>query len=100
MQKVLKTWEALEKQKDGAESHMQKKEEEEKLRQIMQNHEDKLKEHVQKKKKKKHAQMKAAEIEHQTRGSILFGQTEGKGKTHFSETARVWHTYWTFSKYS
>jgi len=46
MQKVLKTREALEKQKQDAELHMQE-EEEEKLRQIMQNREDKMKEHVQ-----------------------------------------------------
>jgi len=59
MQKLLKTWEALEKQKVCAELWI-RKEKEEKLRQIMQKHEVKMKEHVQQ--KKKHTQ-KAAEIE-------------------------------------
>lgn len=49
MQKVLKTQEALEKQKQDAALHTQKQEEE-KLRQIIQNHEDKMKEDVQQKK--------------------------------------------------
>jgi len=59
MQKVLKTREALEKQKQDAELRMQKKEE--KSRQIIQDREDKMREHVQQ--KKQHAQKKAAEIE-------------------------------------
>jgi len=59
MQKVLKTREVLEKQKQDAELRMQKKEE--KSRQIIQNREDKMREHVQQ--KKQHAQKKAAEIE-------------------------------------
>lgn len=46
MQKVLKTREALQKQKQNAELDMQG-EEEEKMRQIIQNCEDKTKEHVQ-----------------------------------------------------
>jgi hypothetical protein len=59
MQKVLKTREALEKQKQDAELRIQEKEA--KFRQIIQNREDKMKEHVQQ--KKQHAQKKAAEIE-------------------------------------
>jgi hypothetical protein len=47
MQKVLKTREALKKQKRDAELHMQK---EKKLWQIIQNREDKMKEDVQQKK--------------------------------------------------
>lgn len=55
----MKTQEAFEKQKQDAELRMQ--EEEEKSKQIIPNHEDKMKEHMHQKKKKKHAQV--AEIE-------------------------------------
>lgn len=59
MQKVLKTREALEKQNRDVVVRIQKKEE--KFRQIIQDRDDKMKEHVQQ--KKQHAQKKAAEIE-------------------------------------
>lgn len=59
MLKVLKTREALEKQKQDAELRMQEREE--KIKQVMQDREDKMKEHMQQ--KKQHAQKKAAEIE-------------------------------------
>jgi hypothetical protein len=60
MQRVLKTREAIEKQKQDAELRLQK-EKEEKSRQIKQIREDRIKEQVQQ--KKQHAQKKAAEIE-------------------------------------
>jgi hypothetical protein len=60
MQKVLKTREALEKQKQDAELRI-KREKEEKLKQVMQDREDRIKEQVQQ--KKQHAQKKAAVIE-------------------------------------
>ncbi|KAJ4428134.1 hypothetical protein ANN_24148 [Periplaneta americana] len=64
MLKVLKTKQALEKQKQDTELRLQR-EKEEKLKQVMQEREDKMKEQMQQ--KKQYAQQKAAEIEERRR---------------------------------